>query len=113
MVLTGSAFTRRRFGVVRRASGAHPHAVALSDGQRSMTYRQLDQAANRLAHLLAAMARPGEFVACCCRGRHTRSRRSWRCQTGAAYLPIDPGHPPAHRLHGRRRNPVAASPPLS
>ena len=29
-----------------------PEAVALSFGGRSMTYRELDEAANRLAHLL-------------------------------------------------------------
>ena len=29
-----------------------PEAVALSGGGRSMTYRELDEASNRLAHLL-------------------------------------------------------------
>ena len=40
-----------------------PEAVALSCGQRSWTYRELEEAANRLAHLLAGQPhkhlRPG------------------------------------------------------
>ncbi|EUA65657.1 AMP-binding enzyme family protein [Mycobacterium xenopi 4042] len=108
MVLTGSAFTPASIPELFAAQVERtPHAVALSDGQRSMTYRQLDQAANRLAHLLAAHgAGPGEFVACCCRGRHTRSRRSWRCsKPGPPTYPSTPASTGAHRLHGRRRQP--------
>ena len=41
-----------------------PEAVALTCGGRSWTYRELDEAANRLAHLLAGQgAGPGECVA--------------------------------------------------
>ena len=36
-----------------------PEAVAISCGDRSLTYRELDEAANRLAHLLAGQAGPG------------------------------------------------------
>ena len=37
-----------------------PEAVAMSCGERSWTYRELDEAANRLAHLLAGQgAGPG------------------------------------------------------
>ena len=37
-----------------------PEAVAVTCGGRSMTYRELDEAANRLAHLLAGQgAGPG------------------------------------------------------
>src|ERR1700732_729282 len=40
-----------------------PEAVAVSFEGRSMTYRELDEAANRLAHLLAGQgAGPGQFV---------------------------------------------------
>ena len=74
-----------------------PAAVAVSFEGRSLTYRELDEAANRLAHLLTAHgAGPGECVALL----------SNRCaeavvailavlKTGAAYLPIDPGMPAA------------------
>ncbi|WP_131813310.1 AMP-binding protein, partial [Mycobacterium marseillense] len=41
-----------------------PQAVALSFDGHSMTYQELDEAANRLAHLLADQgAGPGECVA--------------------------------------------------
>jgi len=41
-----------------------PEAVALVCGERSWTYRELDEAANRLAHTLAAHgAGLGEYVA--------------------------------------------------
>ncbi|GBE67535.1 hypothetical protein MFM001_39970 [Mycobacterium sp. MFM001] len=74
-----------------------PEAVAISCQGRSMTYRELDEAANRLAHLLAARgARPG----CCVALLFSRSIEAIVAilavlKTGAAYLPIDPEHPRA------------------
>ncbi len=74
-----------------------PEAVALVCGQRSWTYRELDEAANRLAHLLAGQgAGPGECVALL----FERSAQAVIAilavlKTGAAYLPIDPGVPAA------------------
>jgi len=56
-----------------------PEAVAISAGDRSWTYRAVKQAANRLAHLLAARGvGPDSAWRCCCRGRPTRSSRCWR-----------------------------------
>ena len=74
-----------------------PEAVALSFQGHSMTYRELEEAANRLAHLLAAHgAGPGECVALL----FERSAAAIVAivavlKTGAAYLPIDPAHPRA------------------
>ena len=74
-----------------------PEAVALVCGERSWTYRELEEAANRLAHLLAAHgAGPGECVALL----FERSAAAIVAivavlKTGAAYLPIDPAHPRA------------------
>ncbi len=74
-----------------------PEAVAISFAERSWTYRELDQAANRLAHLLAAAgAGPGTCVALL----FPRSAEAIVAilavlKTGAAYLPIDPAHPAA------------------
>ncbi len=74
---------------------AAPDAAALTFEGRTLTYRELDEAANRLAHLLAAQGvRPGERVA-------LYSNRSARAvvgmlailKTGAAYVPIDPAVP--------------------
>ena len=58
-----------------------PEAVALTFEGRSMTYRELEEAANRLAHLLAgSWCGPGCSVwRCCCRVRLRRSWRFWRC----------------------------------
>ena len=57
-----------------------PEAVALVCGERSWTYRELDEAANRLAHLLAARGRVRASVwRCCLPVPPRRSWRSWRC----------------------------------
>ena len=74
-----------------------PEAVAVSCEGRSMTYRELEEAANRLAHLLAGQGvGPGERVALLL----SRSAEAIVAilavlKTGAAYLPIDPGLPAA------------------
>ena len=74
-----------------------PQAVALTFGDRSWTYQELDAAANRLAHWLVAHgAGPGECVG-------LLAERSAQAiiailavlKTGAAYVPIDPGLPAA------------------
>ena len=74
-----------------------PEAVAMSCGERSWTYREVEEAANRLAHLLAGQgAGPGECVALL----FSRSAEAVVAilavlKTGAAYLPIDPVLPAA------------------
>ncbi len=74
-----------------------PEAVALVCGERSWTYRELDEAANRLAHLLAGRgAGPGECVAVL----FSRSAEAITAilavlKSGAAYLPIAPAAPAA------------------
>jgi amino acid adenylation domain-containing protein len=74
-----------------------PQEMAVTFEGRSMTYRQLDEAANRLAHLLADCGvGPGECVALL----FTRSAEAIVAmvavlKTGAAYLPIDPALPAA------------------
>ena len=74
-----------------------PEAVAVTFEGRSMTYRQFEEAANRLAHLLADHgAGPGQRVALL----FSRSAEAIVAilavlKTGAAYLPIDPVLPAA------------------
>ena len=70
-----------------------------------MTYRELDEAANRLAHLLAGQGvGPGQCVALL----FDRSAEAIVAilavlKTGAAYLPIDPAAAGgADRVHARR-----------
>ncbi len=74
-----------------------PEAVALTFEGRAMTYRELDEAANRLAHLLAGQ---GVGPAACVALLLSRSVEAIVAilavlKTGAAYLPIDPAHPDA------------------
>ena len=72
-----------------------PDAIALSFRSRSMTYHELDEAANRLAHLLAGHGiGPGASVALL----FSRSAEAVVAilavlKNGAAYLPIDPVYP--------------------
>ena len=97
-VLTQPAPTPVSIPVLFAAQVARtPEAVALTFGDRSMTYRELDEAANRLAHLLAGQgAGPGQCVALLL----SRSAEAIVAilavlKTGAAYLPIDPALPAA------------------
>ncbi|WP_142392530.1 AMP-binding protein, partial [Mycobacterium sp. 3519A] len=78
---------------VARAS----EAIAVTCDGRSMTYSELDEASNRLAHLLTDHgARPGRFVALLFpRSTEAIIATLAVLKTGAAYVPIDPATPPA------------------
>ncbi|OMC30955.1 hypothetical protein A5740_15870 [Mycobacterium sp. GA-1841] len=72
-----------------------PEAVAISCDGRTLTYRELDEASNRLAHLLIDQgAGPGRCVALLF-NKCAQALVSIMAvlKTGAAYLPIDPAHP--------------------
>ncbi|WP_156623196.1 non-ribosomal peptide synthetase, partial [Mycobacterium sp. 1164966.3] len=72
-----------------------PHAVAIRCGQGSWTYREVEEAANRLAHLLAGRGvGPGGCVALLLpRSAEAVIAMLAVLKTGAAYLPVDPAHP--------------------
>ena len=74
-----------------------PEAVAVTFEGRSMTYRELEEAANRLAHLLAGQGvGPGQCVALLLeRSAEAVVAILAVLKTGAAYLPIDPALPAA------------------
>ena len=74
-----------------------PEAVALSCEGRSWTYRELDEASNRLAHLLVGLgAGPGRRVALLLsRSAEAIAAIVGVLKTGAAYVPIDPTVPAA------------------
>ncbi|WP_407836839.1 amino acid adenylation domain-containing protein [Streptomyces sp. DSM 116496] len=80
---------------VRRA----PEAVAVSFGETSVTYRELNERANRLARLLVARgARPERVVALLLpRSPEMIVAILAVLKSGAAYLPMDPDYP-AQRL---------------
>jgi amino acid adenylation domain-containing protein/non-ribosomal peptide synthase protein (TIGR01720 family) len=74
-----------------------PEALAVTSDSRSLTYRELDDAANRLAHLLAGQgASPGHCVALLLE-RSTEAIVAMLAvlKTGSAYLAIDPAVPAA------------------
>ncbi|MBV8787562.1 MAG: amino acid adenylation domain-containing protein, partial [Mycobacterium sp.] len=74
-----------------------PETVAITHDGRSMTYRELDEAANRLAHLLVGHgACPGQSVALLFpRTAEAIVAILAVLKTGAAYVPIDPVVPTA------------------
>ncbi|MGZ7022259.1 MAG: condensation domain-containing protein, partial [Ilumatobacteraceae bacterium] len=74
-----------------------PEAVALTFDGRSMSYRELDESANRLAHhLVDRGAAPGRRVAVLVpRSADAVVSLLAVLKTGAAYLPMDPAHPAA------------------
>ncbi|KAA1251173.1 amino acid adenylation domain-containing protein [Mycobacterium simiae] len=84
-------------GLFATQVGATPDAVALVFAGRSWTYRELDEAANRLAHRLVGVGVGcGDVVALL----FERSAEAVIAivavlKTGAAYLPIDPLYPDA------------------
>jgi non-ribosomal peptide synthetase component F len=74
-----------------------PEAVALTCGEVSWSYREVDEVANRLAHLLAGHGvGPGEYVALLLeRSAEAIVAMLAVLKTGAAYVPIDPAQPDA------------------
>ncbi|MFG2285701.1 amino acid adenylation domain-containing protein [Streptomyces sp. NPDC048595] len=72
-----------------------PDATALVARDATLSYGELDRAANRLAHVLAARgARPGRIVALALpRTAQMVTTLLAVLKTGAAYLPVDPEFP--------------------
>jgi amino acid adenylation domain-containing protein len=74
-----------------------PDEIAVVASGAEVTYAELDRRANQLAHLLrAAGAEPGRLVAFCLpRGTDLIVTMLAVLKAGAAYVPLDPTHPPA------------------
>ncbi|ORT57421.1 non-ribosomal peptide synthetase [Streptomyces sp. CB03238] len=72
-----------------------PDAAAVVHENETLTYRELDERTNRLAHLLAARgAGPGTLVGLCVeRGVGMAVGLLGILKAGAAYVPLDPGFP--------------------
>ncbi|OGQ10214.1 MAG: hypothetical protein A2138_08670, partial [Deltaproteobacteria bacterium RBG_16_71_12] len=73
-----------------------PDAVAIVQGGTALSYRTLDERANRLAHLLRQRgAAPGSFVGLCVdRTPNLVTALLAVAKSGAAYVPLDPEYPP-------------------
>ncbi|KAF3464231.1 non-ribosomal peptide synthetase [Streptomyces sp. Tu 3180] len=82
-----------------RQAAAVPGRTAVTCGDEHLTYAELNAEANRLARLLTEHgAGPGRVVALALeRGVRLLPALLAVLKTGAAYLPLDPGHP-AERL---------------
>ncbi|TLQ42863.1 non-ribosomal peptide synthetase [Streptomyces marianii] len=76
-----------------------PDDVALTYAGEDLTYRELDERANRLAHHLTSLGTgPEDLVGICLeRGAHAVVALLAVLKAGAAYVPLDPDHP-AERL---------------
>lgn len=72
-----------------------PTALALVVGDQQLTYRELDQRANQLAHYLLSLGvRPEARLAICLkRGVEMIVALLATLKVGAAYVPLDPGYP--------------------
>ena len=72
-----------------------PDEVALVYGRECLTYRELDHAANRLAHFLRRHGVGPESIVAVATGRSTRMAVAVLAvlKAGAAYLPLDPEYP--------------------
>ncbi|MFC3715268.1 amino acid adenylation domain-containing protein [Luteimonas soli] len=78
-----------------------PDAIAVAAEDRSLTFAELNAAANRLAHHLRSLGvRPDDRVGICI-------ERGWRMvvgllailKSGGAYVPMDPSYPPDRLAH--------------
>jgi amino acid adenylation domain-containing protein len=81
--------------LIEARADATPEAVAVVSGSTRLTYRQLDQRANRLANLLRARGIGPESLVGICLERSVDVAvcvlAVWKA--GAAYLPLDPTYP--------------------
>ena len=82
-------------GLVEQQAERTPDSPALCFGEASLTYRELNERANRLArHLAANGAVPGTLVGICAgRGIDTAVSVLAVLKSGTAYVPIDPNYP--------------------
>ncbi|WP_246114156.1 non-ribosomal peptide synthetase, partial [Streptomyces montanus] len=84
-------------GLFERQAAAAPEALAVVGGEVSLTYRELDDRANRLAHGLAERGVGPESVVALALPRSADLVVAMLgiLKSGAAYLPIDPRYPSA------------------
>ncbi|MFD3687476.1 amino acid adenylation domain-containing protein [Nocardiopsis sp. NPDC058631] len=83
--------------LLAEAETAHPDRVAVVDGDRELTHRELHADAARLAALLAEHGAGPETVVAVAlpRGADLVTALLAAVRTGASYLPLDLDHPPA------------------
>jgi amino acid adenylation domain-containing protein len=103
----GEALVHERFA---QHAADRPDAPAVNDGERSLTYGELNAQANQLAHRLQRTGvQPGATVGLCTdRSVDTIVGLLGILKAGAAYVPVHHEHPPARLAHQLRTAEVAA-----
>lgn len=83
--------------LVAAQAGATPDAVAVTCGSATLTYAELDQRANQLAHHLRQLGVEPEAIVGVCMERSPNMVVALLAvlKAGGAYLPLDPTHPAA------------------
>ncbi|HEX8778572.1 MAG TPA: condensation domain-containing protein, partial [Rhodanobacter sp.] len=86
-------------GAFERRAAVSPDRPALHCGEQTLSYRALDEQANRIAHgLIAQGVGPGDLVGIALeRGPAMLAALLGTLKAGAGYVPLDPGFP-AERL---------------
>lgn len=86
-------------GMFERQAAARPHAIAVVSGGTALSYAQLNDSANRLAHRLLAMGLGPEARVGVALQRSERIPVALLAilKAGATYVPLDPAYP-AQRL---------------
>ena len=77
-----------------------PDAIAVRQGRQTMTYKELDQRANQIAHVLLTRTVPGSRVAVMMDRTPDVVAvllASWKA--GLTYVPLDPAHPVSRLSH--------------
>jgi amino acid adenylation domain-containing protein len=85
--------------LVEATAARHPERIAVQDGARTRTYRELDRDANRIAHKLVG-AVPGDHVAISVQpGVDLIALLLGVLKAGKCYVPLDPQAPAARLAH--------------
>ncbi|MFE3349460.1 amino acid adenylation domain-containing protein, partial [Rhodococcus sp. NPDC059179] len=81
--------------ILTGTAAAHPDTTAVIDGDRTISYRELDQRSNQLARALIERGAAPETFTALAIPRSTESILAlWAItKTGAAFVPIDPAYP--------------------
>ncbi len=82
--------------LIARQAAATPNAVALRAGNETLSYCELNQRANRLAHHLQALGVGSETLVALCVERSLEMVVGLLgiLKAGGAYVPLDPSYPP-------------------
>ena len=81
--------------LIERQVEKTPHAIALTDGERCLSYEELGRSANRLAHYLRTLGVGPDVTVALCVNRSLEMVVALMgiLKAGGAYVPIDPKYP--------------------